>query len=77
MLGAVGQVALNLAQQVRLKPLRSYLESEWSPVIPLSDEQYKELLEEKVLKVEAEIALVDENIAAARARQKARQADPK
>jgi hypothetical protein len=32
----------------------------------LSDEEYEDMLREKLLKVDAEIALVDENIAALR-----------
>ena len=36
--------------------------SEWSPVKRLTHEEYKGMLEEKLLGVEADIALVDEEI---------------
>ena len=39
-----------------------YLASRWSPVTPLTDRQYEKMLEEKLLKVDAEIAIIDENI---------------
>ncbi|KAK4123564.1 hypothetical protein N657DRAFT_645147 [Parathielavia appendiculata] len=36
--------------------------SKWSPITPLSDEDYEKILEEKLLRVEADIALVDDRI---------------
>lgn len=36
--------------------------SEWSPVKRLTQEEYRQMLEEKLLGVEADIALVDEEI---------------
>jgi hypothetical protein len=36
--------------------------SKWSPMSVLTDEQYEEMLQEKLLKVEAEIAIIDERI---------------
>ncbi|KAL1954605.1 hypothetical protein VTO42DRAFT_900 [Malbranchea cinnamomea] len=39
-------------------------ESNWVPFKVLSDEQYKEMLSDKLLSVEAEIALIDEKIQA-------------
>lgn len=45
------------------KPLSQQLsESKWVPFRILSDEQYKEMLSEKLLSVEAEIALIDDKI---------------
>ncbi|CAL8574497.1 hypothetical protein XPA_000455 [Xanthoria parietina] len=38
------------------------LNSKWSPMKVLSDEQYETILREKLLRVEAEIAIVDEDI---------------
>ena len=38
------------------------LNSKWSPMKVLSDEQYEKMLREKLLRVEAELALVDEDI---------------
>ncbi|KAF2825678.1 hypothetical protein CC86DRAFT_370610 [Ophiobolus disseminans] len=49
-----------------LKPKESLLErfakSKWSPMSVLTDEQYEEMLQEKLLSVEAEIAIIDERI---------------
>ena len=36
--------------------------SRWSPVKILSDEEYENMLQEKLLRVEAEIAVLDEHI---------------
>jgi hypothetical protein len=48
------------------KPKDSFLtkiaKSKWSPMSVLTDEQYEEMLQEKLLKVEAEIAIIDERI---------------
>ncbi|KAI4265173.1 MAG: hypothetical protein L6R38_009606 [Xanthoria sp. 2 TBL-2021] len=38
------------------------LNSKWSPMKVLSDEQYEKMLREKLLRVEAELAIVDEDI---------------
>ncbi len=37
-------------------------EMKWSPLMAVSDEDYSNLLKEKLLRVEAEIALVDEEV---------------
>lgn len=42
--------------------MQRFLQSKWSPVTPLSDEQYENILREKILQVEAEIAIVDDRI---------------
>lgn len=39
-----------------------YLASNWSPVTPLTDRQYEKMLEEKLLKIDAEIAIINDNI---------------
>ncbi|CAO1599182.1 hypothetical protein XANCAGTX0491_002922 [Xanthoria calcicola] len=44
------------------------LNSKWSPMKVLSDEQYETILREKLLRVEAEIAIVDEDIEKAKQR---------
>jgi hypothetical protein len=36
--------------------------SKWSPIKPLSDRDYEHILEEKLLRVEADIALIDDRI---------------
>jgi hypothetical protein len=77
--GAAGQAMYNIAdarnsglsgveQQKDLK--NSWLNSKWSPMKVLSDQEYENMLQEKLLKVNAEIALVDENIEALRAQEK-------
>jgi hypothetical protein len=43
---------------------RGWLNSKWSPVKALSDEEYGRILEERLLRVNAEIAILDESIAA-------------
>ena len=40
--------------------------SRWSPVEVLTDEQYRKILQEKLLRVDAEIALIDDRIEEAR-----------
>ncbi|KAL8661571.1 MAG: hypothetical protein Q9202_005457 [Teloschistes flavicans] len=47
---------------------RRALNSSWSPMKVLSDEEYEKLLRKKLLRVDAEIAILDENIAKARAK---------
>lgn len=50
------------------KPILARLaETSWWPLRSLSDEEYKHELSEKALALEAEIAIIDENIAALRA----------
>jgi hypothetical protein len=39
-----------------------FAKSKWSPMSVLTDEQYEEMLQEKLLKVEAEIAIIDDRI---------------
>ena len=46
-----------------------WLNSRWSPMKVLSDAEYEDMLREKLLRVSAEIALVDENIAALKAKE--------
>ncbi|KAF2873835.1 hypothetical protein BDV95DRAFT_567846 [Massariosphaeria phaeospora] len=44
--------------------------SKWSPMTALTDEQYESMMNEKILKIEAEIALIDERIEGFRRNQK-------
>lgn len=46
-------------------------EMKWSPMEALTDERYEDMLQEKLLKLEAEIAIIDDKIEAFR--QKARE----
>ena len=41
---------------------KNLLNSRWSPVKELSDKEYEQMLEEKLLRLNAEIALIDEDI---------------
>lgn len=63
-----------LREQAQLKALgddrpketlvQKFAKSKWSPMSVLTDEQYEEMLQEKLLKVEADIAIIDERIEA-------------
>ena len=72
--GAIGQTVHNTADAknsdaARLAPKsnqRSWLDAKWSPVKVLTDEEYEKILREKLLRVNAQIALVEENIEALR-----------
>lgn len=44
--------------------VRRLLESRWVPLKSLSDHDYMAMLNEKAIKIEAEIAIIDERIAA-------------
>ena len=48
----------------------SWMNSKWSPMKVLSDAEYEKMLQEKLLRVNAEIALVDESIEALRAQER-------
>jgi hypothetical protein len=71
MLGGAGQTIYNLADArhgaysnspAKLETRSRWLDSEWSPVKVLSDDEYEGMLQEKLLRLKAEIALIDENI---------------
>jgi hypothetical protein len=70
--GAAGQTVYNMSNvgKPALKPEASsrnkWLSSKWSPVKILSDDEYEQMLQEKLLRVNAEITLVDESIQALR-----------
>lgn len=72
--GAGGQAIYNswrLRREERANvPKQGFLESlskkKWSPVRSLSDEEYANILREKALRVEVEIAVLDDKIAALR-----------
>ena len=42
--------------------LNRFAKSKWVPVQSLTDEQYREILQEKLLRVDTEIALIDDRI---------------
>ncbi|OXV05686.1 hypothetical protein Egran_06546 [Elaphomyces granulatus] len=70
LLGYVGQSSFNAVEKWRLenaqsisKPLLQRMaDSRWVPLRSLSDEDYKRILNEKLLSIETEIALLDEKI---------------
>ncbi|KAL8630539.1 hypothetical protein Q9189_003749 [Teloschistes chrysophthalmus] len=47
---------------------RRVINSKWSPMKVLSDEEYERMLRQKLLRVDAEIAILDDDIAKARAK---------
>jgi hypothetical protein len=70
-LGAAGQTLYSIADArhstLTLKTANSnseirWLNSKWSPVKVLSDVEYENMLQEKLLRIDAEIAMVDESI---------------
>lgn len=77
--GAAGQFVYNKAsaenavsRQTNLESTGefSWTKSKWSPVKVLSDAEYEDMLQEKLLRVNAEIALLDDNIEALRAQER-------
>ena len=74
LLGLAGQGGYNAitdANHAESTPVRSLMqqvmESKWMPLKPLSDEQYEGILNEKLLRTEVEISIIDEKIAALQA----------
>jgi hypothetical protein len=74
--GATGQAIYNWADarnselvEKGTSDKNSLLNSKWSPMKVLSDSEYENMLREKLLRVNAQIALVDENIEALRAQE--------
>lgn len=69
MLGAGGSYMTQRLKNNESKPKEktSWLDSKWSPMKRLSDKDYEEKLEEKILRLDAEIAIIDENIASLKA----------
>jgi len=67
--GDGGQVfADHLASSTPTSEKKSWFDSKWSPLRVLPDEEYRNMLEEKKLKLDAEIALIDDLIAQVRAK---------
>ncbi|KAK5115840.1 hypothetical protein LTR85_009434 [Meristemomyces frigidus] len=74
--GCVGQLAYNRysvapkeQQQPKVGFWQRVAEKRWSPVTFMSNEEYAEKLREKLLKVDVEIAVLDDKIAALRKQQ--------
>jgi hypothetical protein len=72
LLGAIGQLSYSTASMRNpigteaTNKTKSWLDSKWSPLKVLSDGEYEDMLREKLLGVNADIALVDESIVALR-----------
>ncbi|KAI8966782.1 hypothetical protein F5Y11DRAFT_3460 [Daldinia sp. FL1419] len=66
-------IGASIVQLVRSQPKddtkakSSWFDSKWSPLKRLSDKEYEEKLEEKILRINAEISIIDDNIASLRA----------
>jgi hypothetical protein len=74
LIGLAGQSSYNLfseAQRSESSPRRSVMqrltESEWAPLKALSDQQYEEILQQKLLKIDVELSMIDEKIATLKA----------
>jgi hypothetical protein len=74
LMGLAGQSAYNLfseGQRSESSPRRSIIqrltESEWAPLKALSDQQYEEMLQQKLLKIDVELSMIDEKIATLKA----------
>lgn len=68
-LGGTGQAMFNWIEPRKApgKDGRDWLRSDWSPLKRLTDDEYRELIGNKKLRLEVEIALIDDKIAALRA----------
>ncbi|CAN8097362.1 unnamed protein product [Discula destructiva] len=73
LVGGGGQIAVNMWTSSRAQNTEQssggWLSAKWSPMMKLTDHEYENILEEKVLRLEAEIAIIDDKIAALRAQQ--------
>jgi hypothetical protein len=74
LLGFAGQGGYNMistSQQSESSPRRSIMqrltESKWVPLKALPDQQYEEMLQQKLLKIDVEISMIDEKVSALRA----------
>lgn len=65
-LGAGGQLVANGMSNRKPKVKDendSWFRSKWSPLKKLTDQEYIDMMEEKILRVDADIALIDDRIA--------------
>lgn len=79
LVGATGQAIVNSTQgtpgEVKQEK-KSIFQSSWSPLKKLSDDEYRHMLDEKMLKIDVEIALIDDKIAELRASKAAEAEQP-
>lgn len=65
-LGAGGQIVANGLSNRKPKVKDendSWFRSKWSPLKKLTDQEYIDMMEEKILRVDVDIALIDDRIA--------------
>ncbi|KAI3397533.1 hypothetical protein diail_10626, partial [Diaporthe ilicicola] len=74
LLGAGGQLASSRWSGSENPPKKTndWFTSKWSPMTKLSDEQYKVILEDRILRLEADLAVLGENRAALIAEEESR-----
>ncbi|KAG7121147.1 hypothetical protein HYQ44_004027 [Verticillium longisporum] len=66
--GGIGQLFTNGVVNAPANPnSKSILQSKWSPLKKLTDDEYRHLMDEKLLRIDTEIALIDDKIAELRA----------
>ncbi|KAM0501248.1 hypothetical protein ACHAPB_005136 [Verticillium nonalfalfae] len=66
--GLIRQLFTNSVVNAPVNPnSKSILQSKWSPLKKLTDDEYRHLMDEKVLRIDTEIALIDDKIAELRA----------
>lgn len=69
--GASGQAVVN-AMPTNATPdnksKTSWLDSKWSPVTPMTDTEYATFIQDKILKFDVEVSMIDDQLAALRAR---------
>ena len=74
LIGLAGQTSYNLFSEtqrsessLRRSVMQRLTESEWAPLKALSDQQYEEMLQQKLLKIDVELSMIDEKIATLKA----------
>ncbi|ERT01228.1 hypothetical protein HMPREF1624_02470 [Sporothrix schenckii ATCC 58251] len=76
--GASGQAVLNAMSTGATPDAKSksdWLASKWSPVTPMTDTEYATFIQDKILKLDVEVSMIDDQLAALRARKAQREAE--
>ncbi|KIH92684.1 hypothetical protein SPBR_03143 [Sporothrix brasiliensis 5110] len=76
--GASGQAVLNAmstGETPDAKSKSSWLGSKWSPVTPMTDTEYATFIQDKILKLDVEVSMIDDQLATLRARKAQREAE--
>lgn len=65
--GQGGYNIISAARTSEANPSRSIIqrltESKWMPLKALSDQQYEEMLQQKIFKIDVELSMIDERVA--------------